>query len=127
MPQIAKYRVAVGLRRGGTVATPILQVKVPDVVTQYDVEKQLHERFQGEWAEAMRGPTLLDMEMVGDVAGDWSFMVPEGTDHPGGRVAVHPDEVAWLQTIVTWLGPEQSPEQPTPPPSGYGGGAGSVG
>lgn len=125
MPQIAKYRVAVGLRRGGTLATPVLQTKVPDIVTAAEVERQLHARFQNEWAEAARGPALLDLELVGDVAGDWSFLVDtNGVDHhPGGQIAVHPEEVAWLQTIVTWIGPEQA----APPPTGVGGGAGPEG
>jgi hypothetical protein len=124
MPQIVQYRVVAGLRSGGCFQTPALTVRVPDTAMPETVERELHAKMLGEWREAL--PVgIFDLEK----ASGFSYIedhtgwtpIPDPDGYMAGRVAVAAAEVAWLQTVVQDIGPEQSDT-----PAGDGGVAGGI-
>lgn len=109
MPQIASYQVAVGMRHGGSMLTDVIQCRVPDIVTADQAEKQLYEQLVGEWHSCLGQGKPLALDRTIQVTGRGWFPIGDGpADRVSGLVAVHPDEVAWLQVAVTVFGPEQA-------------------
>lgn len=105
MPQIATYRVCVGVADSASLRPLISDphtLVVPDIMSATAVETDLHEKMIREWVATRQAGTMFDLEKI----------TSEESLAAGGRFAVNPDRIAWLNTELLSLEPAGQPTTP---------------
>lgn len=103
MAQIATYRVCAGVTN---MIRPLISdphtLVVNDTLSRDVIETQLHEKITQEWVAAKKYGGLFDLEKISH----------DGGLATGGRFAINPDHLTWLNTELLSLEPAGQPTTP---------------